>query len=678
MKIFNFTIIKLTICLVLGILIGYFIPIPLKGSLYFSALLLLLLATAYLVSRKQFLKTIWFGLLAFLAMISIGILTININNPRNSKNHYTHHILNETSAVNTITFRVREVLKPNAYYDKYVVDILQLNKTKTTGKSLLSIKKDTLQTPLAVDAILTTRSVFQDLNYPLNPYQFNYQSYLEKQYIYHQINIRGTEIFPISTDTHTVFGHANTIREFINKKLDPYHFKPDEIAVINALFLGQRQNLSADIYNDYRNAGAIHILAISGLHIGILLLILNWVMKPIERLKHGKLLKAAILVSILWSFAIIAGLSASITRAVAMFSIITIATNLKRPTNILNTLAISIFIILLLKPLYIFDVGFQLSYMAVFAIVTIDPMLYKLWQPKNKITDKFWHTITVSIAAQLGIAPLLLFYFHQFAGLFLVSSLIIPLLFYILGFGIIVILGAYLNILPQFVANFFGYTISAMNTVMRFISEQEAFIFNDIPFNIWLLLASYFLIISLVTAFKHRNYNSLKWILFAVISFQCAFMYTKHNKTSNEFIVFHKNRFSMIGNLKKDTLSLAHNLDSIVFLKSSTIKNYTVGNFVQTVKPVNLESVYLLKNKTLLVVDSLNAYKVKSFKPDYILLQQSPKINLNRLIDSLKPKQIIADGSNYKTYTAQWKSICRKRKLPFHDTHEKGAFILKY
>ncbi|TYA81458.1 ComEC/Rec2 family competence protein, partial [Seonamhaeicola marinus] len=230
--------------------------------------------------------------------------------------------------------------------------------------------------------------------------------------------------------------------------------------IINALFLGQRQNIDRAIYTNYTNAGAIHILAVSGLHVGIIFLILNFLFKPIERLKKGYLIKTIFLLTTLWGFAVIAGLSASVTRAVTMFSIVAIAVNLKRPTNVYNTLAISIFVILLFKPLFIFDVGFQLSFLAVFAIVAIEPMLNKLWKPKNKLLKIYWQTLTVTISAQFGIIPISLFYFHQFPGLFFISNLvIIPLLGFILGFGILIILLASINVLPQFLADAFGFII---------------------------------------------------------------------------------------------------------------------------------------------------------------------------------------------------------------------------
>ena len=679
MQLLNFTVIKLTICLIIGIVIGYFVNIPLSTSLYITSLLLVILFIFYLIARKQFIKTIWFGVSAFLLMVSIGILTTNIHNQRNFKKHYTNQVSLEEDSLKTITFRVREVLKSGNYYDKYVIDILNINSSSTKGKSLLNIEKDTLKPALKVDQILVTRADFKDLIHPLNPHQFDYKNYLEKKYIYHQLFITNESLLKVNSNTHTLFGVANNIRKFINNKLKPYHFKPDELAIINALLLGQRQDISEEVYSSYTNAGAIHILAVSGLHVGIILIILSFIFKPLERFKHGKLIKTILLVSILWSFALIAGLSASVTRAVTMFSIVAIALNLKRPTNIYNTLAISMFVILLFKPLFLFDVGFQLSYLAVYAIVAIDPILYNLWRPKNWFLDKYWHTFTITVSAQFGIIPVSLFYFHQFPSLFFVSNLvIIPFLGIILGLGILVILLATLNILPDFLANFYGSIIGVMNDFVSWISQQESFLFKDISFSLLYVLASYFLIISFIRLIIKKNYSTLRLFLVSILILQIAFIYTQYKKPKNEFIVYHKSRYSLLGNTLKNKTIIAHDFDSVAKRNNNIIKDYSVGNHIKTIEEDTLQNFYLLNNKKLLIVDSLGIYNIKSFKPDYVLLRQSPKINLNRLIDSIKPKQIIADGSNYKSYVERWETICRKRKLPFHQTSKKGAYIINY
>ena len=679
MKLLNFTIIKLTCFLIIGIIISYLFPTSIHLNLYITGSLLMLLFVFFLIARKQFVKTVWFGIAAYILMVFVGVLTTSFHNQKNFSNHYSKFISVEKDSLETVTFRIREVLKPGNYYDKYVIDLLKINDETVSGKSLLNIQKDSMQSALKVDEIIIGNMGFQNLIPPLNPHQFDYKKYLEKKYIYHQIFAKNESLLKISSDTHTLFGIADNIREHINLKLKPYHFKPDELAIINALLLGQRQDISKEVYTSYTKAGAIHILAVSGLHVGIILLLLSLVFKPIERLKHGKLIKTILLVLCLWSFALIAGLSASVTRAVTMFSIVAIAMNLKRPTNVYNTLAISMFIILLFKPLFVFDVGFQLSYLAVFAIVSIDPMLYNLWRPKNWLLDKYWHTLTITVSAQFGIIPISLYYFHQFPGLFFISNLvIIPLLGIILGFGILVIILAILNLLPQLIADIFGYTIGLMNGFVAWVSKQEAFLLKDIAFSLLYVLVSYLTIVALIKFMKKRSFANLKLLLISVLIVQCAFIYTNYKTSSNEFVVFHKSRYSLIGNNTKNSLLVAHDFDSLTQSKNKIIKDFTVGNHIKTIKKDTLKSIYILNDKKLLVVDSLGVYNIISFEPDYVLLRQSPKINLNRLIDSIKPKYVITDGSNYKSYVKRWEIICLKRKLPFHQTSKKGAFVIDY
>ena len=679
MQLLNFTIIKLTICFITGIAIGYLFSISLYASLYLITFFFVILLVFYFIAKKQFVKTSWFGLSSFLIMISIGILTTNLYNEKNHSKHYTNQVSLDSDSLKTITFRIRDVLKSGNFYNKYIIDLLEIDGSKVKGKSLLNVQKDSTQAALKVDDILISKTAFENLNQPLNPHQFNYKNYLEKKYIYHQLFVSNQSLLKVSSKTHTLLGLANNIREYISLKLKSSHFRPDELAIINALLLGQRQDISKTIYTNYTNAGAIHILAVSGLHVGIILIILSFALKPIETFKHGKLMKTFLLVAFLWCFALIAGLSASVTRAVTMFSIVTIAINLKRPTNIYNTLAISIFIILLFKPLFLFDVGFQLSYLAVFSIVIVDPILYKRWRPTSKIIDFYWHTFTVTLSAQLGIIPISLYYFHQFPSLFFISNLvIIPFLGFILGFGILIILLAILNLLPQFIANIYGHIITLMNDFIAWVSRQELFLIKDIAFSFLYVLASYLIIIYLTKLLKKWHYSNLKYFLMAIVIFQSIVIYTNYNTSTNAFIIFHKNKYSLIGNVTHSKMIVAQSFTTPPKVKNNIVRDYAIGNHINSIEKDSLQPIYLLNKKTLLIIDSLGVYNIKSFEPDYLLLRQSPKINLNRLIDSIKPKYIIADGSNYKSYMEKWEIICKKRALPFHQTSKKGAFIIEY
>ncbi len=679
MKLLNFTIIKLTLCLIIGILFGYFTSINLLSFVYSSIVLLVILVIGLFITKFQYKKSIWFGIVVYLATIALGGLTIKVHEQSNWKNHYTKYPKTSTNTVPLITFRVREDLKPGNYYDKYVIDVLKINNTKVSGKSLLNIEKDTLFNTLNVDDILISKTPFKDLIPPLNPHQFNYKSYLKKKHIYHQLFVVNTSLLKAESKDNTIFGLASTLRTHINSKLKQFNFKPDELAIINALLLGQRQDISKEIYNSYTNAGAIHILAVSGLHVGIILLLLNFVFKPIEYVKHGKVYKTIILVLILWSFAVIAGLSASVVRAVSMFTIVAIAMNLNRPTNVYNTLAISMFFLLLFKPTFLFDVGFQLSYLAVFAIVIIQPMLYNLWRPKYFLFKFLWGIFTVTIAAQFGIIPVSLFYFHQFPGLFFISNLvIIPFLGTILGFGIIIIGLSLLNILPEFLAAIYGNIIGLMNTFVGWVSNQESFLFKNISFNIEQVFISYLLLILIIHFIKQKTYKSVIYVLIAILLSQSYFIHDFYESKSKAFAVFHKSRYSIIGLKSMNQLDLYHNLNDSVLKYDKVITNYKVGEHITKTKRDTIQPVYIANSKKVLVIDSIGIYNVKTFTPDIILLRNSPKINLKRLIDSLHPKLIISDGSNYKSYQERWGQTCKAQKIPYHQTSKKGAFIYRF
>lgn len=677
MKALNFIIIKLTFFLVVGILLAHSFHLSLAHTFYIIISVIILSAITFYIENQSFSKHIWFGLLAYIFMLVLGMFTYNTHHHKNFSRHYSNIKSVDITDSNYIYFRIKERLKPTQYHNKYVVELIKLNDHYVKGNTLLNIEKSQNFKPFSVDDILLVQSAFEDIGSPLNPNQFNYKAYLEKQYIYHQLYTQQEHIFKLTSNHKTIFGYADMLRRNINKQLITYDFKPEELAIINALILGQRQDMDREMYTNYANAGAIHILAVSGLHVGIILMILNIVLKPLEQLKRGYIIKVISILMLLWSFAIVAGLSASVTRAVTMFSIVAIAMHVKRPTNIYNTLCISIFILLLFKPIFLFDIGFQMSYLAVFAIVSIQPLLSKLWIPKWKLSNYFWQIFTVTIAAQLGVLPISLFYFHQFPSLFFISNLaIIPFLGLILGFGILVIILSLINMLPEMLANIYGSLISTMNLVVSWVSKQEAFLIKDISFDASQVITSYIFILASVLAYRKFHFKQIIMFLISIMLLQGAFIQLKHKNSTEAFVIFHKSRHSIIGKKKNDDLKIWHSLDNDAIQNENIISNYKVGNFINSITFDSLYSVYKTPHKTLLVVDSLGAYNV-SFKTDYVLLRNSPRINLKRLIDSLQPKLIIADGSNYKSYAQRWKTTCLKEKLPFHYTYEKGAFILK-
>jgi len=653
---------------IIGICFQYYLVIWKYGfqNLFFLSISLLSVLFLFYVLKYK----IGFTFSIWVFFFFCGVGTTFLNDASNNKAYYQNYLNRQNSAVLKIT----KVLKPSLYSYKFEAEVIQLNHQQKKGKILINYSKDSVFQNLIVDDEILINSEFQEINKPLNPHQFDYSKYLERQGIQQQVYIQNYEFKKIENKNKTLIGYAFIVREKIKSSLQKYNFSDDEFAVISALLLGERQGISKELSDDYANAGAIHILAVSGLHVGILLLVLMWLLKPIELFKNGKIIKAVLIVLFLWFFALLAGLSASVVRAVTMFTFLAIGNAFQSKKVIEFSLISSAFLLLLIKPMLLFDVGFQLSYLAVFGIVWMQPVIYQFIKSRFKVIDFFTKIISVSIAAQFAVLPLSLFYFHQFPGLFLVSNIfIIPVLGSILVGGILVIVLALLSILPNFLADLFGWFISLLNQFIQFVSHQESFLFEDISMSFLLMIASYGLVIFLFQLLIKVNSKSILLALVSVFCFQSVLVFEKYQRNQKkEFIVFHQSRKTFLGKRIGAELKIYSNSNSE---NHQFLTSYIVGEHVSVSHQNTIPNYIKFNDETILVLDSLGIYQLKNLENPTVLITNSPKINLNRLISTLKPKQIIADGSNYKSYIKNWKLICEKNQIDFKDSSRNGAVI---
>lgn len=647
----------------LGIVIGFYFGIAPLLSLVFMVVLLPIL---YVVGKKQPREGFpYFEIATALLVMSLGIFSVGL---ATLKAYPKFDIEEEHSW----KLKVREVLKPNDFLHRYVVDVLAVDDEMASGRLLLSLTKDSTSLSFTVDDELYVVAQAETIQPALNPYQFDYKAYLQKQGISHQIRSDYRTILLAEDASKTLVGHASSFREHIISKLKAHDFGTEELGVIEALLLGKRDDISESTYNDYKNAGAVHILAVSGLHVGILLFILQFICSPLERLPNGKTLKMILVLILLWSYAFIAGLSPSIVRAVTMFSFLAYAMHLNRPTNSFNIIALSMLFILLVKPLFLFQVGFQMSYAAVIAIVWIYPKLQRFWFPDNILVRKTWQLLSVSVAAQLGVLPISLFYFHQFPALFFVSNLlVIPFLGLILGLGILVIVLALFNLLPSFLVTAFNYIIHLMNSVIGWIAKQEGFLIKNIPFDSVQLLLGYFIVFALVIFLSKTSKRKLLVLFSGLVLFQIWLIWsTYETKNTEKLILTHRSRNTVLFHqtgpklfvYAKDTTNLG-----------SIVNDISVAGRIQHMKFKSIQHSYQLGVKKLYIMDSLGLFPLEK-EYDYLLLTQSPKVNLERLLDSIQPKMVLADGSNYPSYVKRWKQTCAEKEIPFHHTGEKGTF----
>ncbi|GAA0716741.1 ComEC/Rec2 family competence protein [Aquimarina litoralis] len=678
-KLLNVPFVILTISLVLGIILGYYISISLRIAIILQTASITGLTISWWYANRIFRSTIHFSGLVIITFFFFGTTLVELYHPKNDPFHFTNRLNNSEPHV-TFEFSVKKRLKSTSFYDKYIISLTSLENNKVTGDVLLKLPNKSLKTKLITGTSYLTYALLKPIPKPLNPNQFNYASYMGYEYVYYQTTIDFKNLILTDKTNFSLYRLADIIRADIFKNLSNYTFTGKQLAIINALILGQKQDIDIDTFKDYQNAGATHILAVSGLHIGILLILLNFLLKPLDYIfKRSRELKIVLTIIALWSFAIIAGLSPSILRAATMFSFITIGTYFRSKTSIYNALIISIFILVILDPLLIFSVGFQLSYVAVFSIIWMQPHLVKIYKPRFYIDKILWETLTVTITAQIGLLPLLLFYFHQFPLLFIISNLIIiPILGIVLGLGILVILLAKIHLLTDWIVMTYGNLIDFINTIIHWVAAQKAFIIKDISFSSKILVSGYLLTIVFIQTLRNYHIKRLFALSVVIALFLSVLVYEKKiSHKVEELIVFHNPRNTIIGVSENQQLKI-FSKDSITDTTIDfLIRGHVVANNFELSPPQILHNIYTYKDKRIFIIDENGIYDLPNFKADIILLINSPKIHLDKVIEQIQPEQIIADGSNYRSYLDRWESTCLKQKIPFHRTDKKGAYILK-
>jgi competence protein ComEC len=273
-----------------------------------------------------------------------------------------------------------------------------------------------------------------------NPFEFDYQTYALRNNLGYKLFIKPTDYHVLKVKSKpNLAEYSIVIRAQLIHILENCGLKGESLHLVSAVALGAREELEPETTQSFSKTGVTHVLAVSGMNVAIIYVVLEVLLRFLNRKRWGIFLQTLIILGAVWGYALITGLSASVLRAAVMFSFIVIGKSLNRNANIYNTLAASAFVLLCYHPALIYDVGFQLSYLAVLSIVYFHPYLYGLVYCKYWVIDQIWIMLTVSMAAQFGTLPFLLHYFHQFPTWFLLANLlVIPLVTLILYLSFIV------------------------------------------------------------------------------------------------------------------------------------------------------------------------------------------------------------------------------------------------
>lgn len=658
----HYAFLRITFFFTLGILSAVYFGnyLSITNTLWlFSSSAIAFLTSKFLLRKQFFFSLSWVqGVFSFFAIFLLGYLNLTLHNESLREDHllkateFTHY----KGTINSSAEQKTNTLK----YDFEVTGVLVENEWQTVSGSIyLYVDKKQQEFSYGDQLLINGRP--DEISPPMNPGEFDYKRFLSFNNVYHQDYLQDKYLVIGHEEPYKILSIAYDLRQKASKILKQHISSDRENNIAQALVLGVKDGLDRDIEHAYSASGAMHVLAVSGLHVGIVYGIILLFFKPFRKTKVRNWTLAIVSLIVLWSYAMITGFSPSVLRAVTMFSFIAIAQASGRNTNIYNTLAASGFILLVYNPFLIMSVGFQLSFLAVFGIVYIQPRLYNALEVDNYFLDKVWAITAVSIAAQIATIPLTLLYFHQFPTFFLISNLVvIPGAFIILCLGLFLLAVSSIGGLASIVGWLLEKLIFIVNYAVFKISEIPYSQVNDIEINTlqsWLIIG---LIVMFLMLFEYRKFKYLKAaftlaLLFA--SFEVVQSYTAshqnritvyrvNNHTAIEFIEGTSSQLFTDSLFKKDSEGLTFHIRPNR-LYSGIINHRIVTDDIPFIKETNGLKVVYWKGVSILILSEIQK-RLKLTSPvtvDYVLLTHDFNKSVNWLDENFNYKQLIFDGS---------------------------------
>ncbi|MBD2754042.1 ComEC/Rec2 family competence protein [Spirosoma validum] len=537
---------------------------------------------------------------------------------------------------------------------------------------------------------------------PLNPGEFNYKQYLSYRNIYHQQYLRPFQRHILGVaPPNSITQLATAVNRWADSVFTHQVGTRAEFGIVNAMILGVRDDLDSELYRAYSAAGAVHILSVSGLHVGILFAVLTFLLSFLIKRPRGKLLMAVLQLAILWFYALITGFSPPVLRSAGMFTLLILANAFGRQQQLMNTLGASAFFILCFDPYALFSAGFQLSYLAVAGIGAWQSSFYQSLTFRNKWVNRLWELTAVAIIAQLITFPLGVFYFHQFPTYFLLanpivivmSELLLPLAMATLAFSWV-----------PFVSDVLGWLLQKTACLLNYAVTQTSQLPGAAWDGLWLspvaMLLTYAVILTGVALLLTRN-RTYVWatcitaMLLAGVILWDEYEQAHQRRLAVHFLP-HRTAISLTDGHRSTLLTDLDTADtrSYDFYLKNTFGQWGVSdlavahlsrNLNAVGAPANIPAYYqnreyalwVWQGKTLLFVNKLsgrNRWRLPAVI-DYLIIRRNALEDWNQLNGRIVARHIIFDDSNKTPLTDKLLTDAKQLGIACYSVRQMGAYV---
>lgn len=642
------------------------------------SVLIILISLFIKKTEKQY-KFRWlFGSGVFILLFVTGYSLCIYND---SKSDF--HPLNENRTF-IVTANSTAVEKPKSYRcEVQLIKVLNNKRWETAnGNAVVYFEKNKLAKSLLIGDKLIIRTKFKKPPGKENPGGFDYAAYLNQNGIrataYLNANdwYKTTEVPPFS-----IRRLSNQWQNELLKIYQYYKITGYEYAVLAALTLGYTDDLSPDLRASYSATGAMHILSVSGLHVGIVYFVIAFLLSFLKKNRFQYILKAILIIAFLWAYAFVTGMSPSVIRSAFMFSFVAIGTSLERKSQIFNTVFMSAFIMLLIQPNFIYNIGFQLSYMAVLSILIFQKPFASLLPVRNKISGWFRDLLTVSLAAQIGTIPFTLFYFQQFPNYFLLTNLVaIPLSSIIIYLAMALLAIASFPVIGTFIAFLLKWALWLQNYLIEFIynlPNSTSIITLDFLQMLLLTMA----IIFTTLYFYTKKAISLQASLISILIIICITLFVNYNTLHTDKIIIYSSQKHTHINFIEKGKNYFYSDDENELKKIALLywRQNRIGNAINIKKTNYYQNNYAIFSNQKIAIAKEDFWKHKtSHKPlevDLLIIGNKLKPKATYLFENIKPKTVVVDKTISTWYTENIRKKCKEKSIAFYSVAENGAYV---
>lgn len=691
----KFPYVRILLFYLLGVFIAYYTNIEILHPVLFF--IIIVLVSSFLLPFTRFLNYRFRLIPGFFIGIIFMVLGMLLTAMQKSKGQLAISANQKQDYLLMITEEPSESAKSIKIVGDIFILSIDKNSIQASAKCLIYLAKDSLAKMLTYGDLLQINTRLSEINSPQNPHEFNYRKYLKNRNIYYQayLNKDAWQIID-HKQANPIKYYALKIRRHLLNTLTDSNLSESEFAVAAAILLGQDEILDDETRQDYAGAGAMHVLCVSGLHVGIIFLAFNLILSFLKKKGSQKLIKTLLLILFIWSYALITGFSPSVLRATVMLSFIIVGEAFGKKGNIYNSIATSAFLLLLINPLMIMEVGFQLSYAAVIGIVSLYPLIKEQLYHPNRIIDKTLSILIVSVAAQLGTFPLAIYYFHQFPVYFLFTNLVVILLAtLIINIGFLYLLLSSVPLISVCFQFIFKITIGFMNKYVAFIESLPSSTMKGLVLSFVMMSVIYLLIIGITQSLLQKSKSWFVLSLLSIIILGFGFSYRNIEQSwQHKMIVYKIQGYSAI-EFQQGRKNFVM-LDTALIIDQQKINYHLITNWwysgisqpqimsfdenkdpsIQLIKHGDL---FFFQNHSFLKIDKDNNDFIRKLQIrfDYLIISNNPKISMEELQANFSPKLIILDSSNSNYFAQKLIPEAEKIGIPLYAVNNSGACIIK-